>query len=291
MNISLNDLETCIGNCESCNIYHNQLIESNGFYVCPKTGFVSDELISVSSKEARTYTKEEKEKKIQNEPFIKLADRTIGNYYELKNFTSESSKRIKRALKIKNQTSQIKNLKQGYMEIEKRTDFFNIKFTKYVKELAKKIYKSSIENISLKGKNVKLMFVASLYLANQQGENSWGFNEFLNKVYFPENNIKKRLYACVKQIEIEVMPELKIKKQESITKFVAPIISKLNLSQDLETKIFNFFSKKEVKIWMNGKKPQSIIAGAIYYVSRQEGKLISEKKVAKAALVTEKTVS
>ncbi len=153
----------------------------------------------------------------------------------------------------------------------------------YVKKEALKYYRKSFENNLIKGRSIKGMVAACIYLACRIKCIPIGFNDILYETSISTNTVKKCYKIVIKNSNVKI-------PNTDLISFVPKYISDLGLNFDMEKitiKILKFYLKKSS---INGINPKGVCAGALYLASKLKNLKLKQKEIAEVVGITEVTL-
>ncbi|MHA1272207.1 MAG: transcription initiation factor IIB [Promethearchaeota archaeon] len=250
--------------------------------ICEQCGLVVIERnIDFSHSGVRAYNKHEKDKKERNGSPISILvpDISLSTIIDQKMINNPD---LKRAVKWNNHISwEKKNMLIAITELKRIAG--NLNLPDRIKKGAIRYYKQIFRKNILRGRSIKGMITACLYLACKQEKVPITFQEILEESAINHNIIKK----CYKIL----LQELNIKpKNMDPLSLIPRYIADLGLSIDIEKSVIKLMKKYLNSNQVLGKDPKGICAGAIYLIAKFKKQKVSQKQIAKVVGVTEVTL-
>jgi transcription initiation factor TFIIB len=184
-----------------------------------------------------------------------------------------------RRSKVSNSTH--RNLAHALSEINKITDKLNL--PRNIIETSSMIYRQAIKKQLIRGRTIRSVVVASIYMACRQ----CGVIRTLEDVARAGNISKKDAARNYRFLLVELRPAV---PQVNPLGYIGKIVSKLGLSgktERLATKILNQASEMKLT---GGRGPSGIAAACVYISSQITNEGRTQGEIAREAQVTEVTI-
>ncbi len=178
--------------------------------------------------------------------------------------------------------SETRNLQQAINVLEIYADKLHL--SNIIVEKAMQIYRKAFKNGLVRGRSIKAIIAASIYVACRMSHTPRDLREFENA--YPivnKKTIAQSYRLLVKNLNLKI-PVI------DPTIYVNKIASKLGLSQNIIQETLKILNKAEEIGATIGKDPVGIAAAALYMACQNSYPDITQKDVAKVAGVTEVTV-
>ncbi len=260
---------------------------------CVHCGLVLREAMIDRGPEWRAFTLEEKQKlrrtgpptiyrsydKMLSTTFRPYRD-TLGKRLPLK--TRQRMFRLRRLnLRARLHHSSIRNLRKATNEIRRISEKLNLPHM--LQEIAANIYRRILAKGLIRGRSIDSIAAASLHAACRMTRTP----RHLQEIVRVSGRDRKEITRCYRLIVLTL--GLKMPINRSI-KFVPKIRSKAGASQEVENRAVEILREAEQKGILMGKDPVGVAAAALYVAGRLGTEKVTQKRIAKAAGVTEVTV-
>ena len=253
--------------------------------ICKNCGLVlSDHLIDYR-KERRSFSTEERNlREHTGSPLTNLLP-DMGLTTKIDNtngLTAKNKQKFQRLKKWQNrQTWHQKNLSIAMNEIRRLCSQLHL--PDYVNESAATLYRKVYKKDLLKGRSIKSMVAASVYIICRQNNVPIPLKSITNLSLESEKTIRKAYRTILQELNLRV-------NSVDATTLISRIGGELKITNKIEQDAKKIVEKAKDLNMLVGKDPKGIAAAAIYIASLQNGKRRSQTSVAKAANVTEVTL-
>ncbi len=248
-------------NCPECGNRHIELDRLQAEYICKKCGLVIEE------------------GKLDNGYVSQAIQKRAINPYLLNSGTKETHGRIVKHSWLL--STREKNLKKGYDLIELIAGRLHLQ--EKVKREAQYIYKRALFEGLAVGRNKEALLHASIYIACLIHE----VPKTGMEITIRSETTKKQLYKAVKLITRKL--SIAVPKLDPID-LVPRYASSLKLSPKTITRTNEILEKIQTSNIKNGKKAETLVAGALYLATQQTGEKRSQREIANTVGVIEVTI-
>jgi len=152
-----------------------------------------------------------------------------------------------------------------------------------LKEKSIRLYKKVIEKNIPKGRSVDAMVAATIYVACRDSDTSCTLNDITDATGLRKNSIAK----CYRAILVTLNLQMPV---SDINQCVLRIASDMGISKKVKQHAIHILHFAQKRNHLAGKDPMGIAAAAIYIASMDHDENISQRKLAKAARITEVTI-
>jgi len=257
-------------------------IQEKGEIVCGQCGLVVNErILDTSHSGKRAFTKQEKEKREgTGSPIsILLPDMGLSTIIDK---TSIKSPDLKRAAKWNSRmTWDKRNMLIATTELKRIAS--NLNLPDHVKKAAIRLYINAFKKKLLRGRSINGMVAACLYFACRERKIPRTLQEILEESAISAKNVRRCYRTLIRELN------LKVPSTDPIS-LIPRYVAELGLDVDVEKmtiKILQVFISNNST---SGKDPKGLCAGALYLVSRQKNKRVSQKEIANIVGITEVTL-
>ena len=280
--------------CPECGSTDLFIDRENGEVVCRKCGLVIDETMLDMGPEWRSYTREEKESRtrvgapttltIHNKGLSTVIGQD-GLDGQRRRLTGDAKNRYQR-LRIRQTRSYVRgsaerNLMQAMNDLARFSDALSTPPS--VREQAAAIYRKALERDLVRGRSVRIMAAASLYIAIRMA----GLPRSLSEASRICRVKRKELARCYRLI----VRELGINTpRPSALSFLPRIAGEADVPSGAVEAAAKILREADMKRASLGKDPRGLAAAALYIASKMHGWNITQKELADAANTTEVTV-
>lgn len=258
------------------------LTEGFGQLVCQMCGLVLAERIpDFAHSGRRAFTQGEKSgRENTGDPISKLIPNisltTVIDKSQIKNPD------LKRAAKWDTRISwEKRNLLIATTELKRIAS--NLNLPEHVKEKAMGLYKAVFKKGLLKGRSINAMIAACLYFSLRSNRIPKTLDDILEHTAVSGRDIRKSYVTLVRELN------LKVPNRDPLS-LIPRYLSELGLNSDFELLVVDLIKKYKAKVYVSGKDPKGICAGAIYLASRLKNEDRTQKEIAEAVGVTEVTL-
>ncbi len=258
--------------------------------VCTSCGFVISTKLPDKGPEWRAFTPEQHEKKARvgaPSTFV-IHDKGLSTNIEkrdIRGFSSEKRAQLYRLrqwqTRIRFTTYQQRNLASALTEMHRVAD--SLKLPRSVLETAAIMYRKAIKKRLTRGRSVRGMTVATLYLACRQFELLRTIEELSQAAGIKVVEVARYYRLLVKNFGYSIPPQ---KAGSYITSFCG----KLGLNGEIETVAFRILqAAKELKLTY-GRAAKGIAAASCYIASKLFRNYRTQREVGEVARITEVTI-
>ncbi len=152
-----------------------------------------------------------------------------------------------------------------------------------LKEKAIHLYKKIIEKNITKGRSIDAMVAATIYAACRDSDTPRTLNDIIKATGLRKNSIAKCYRAILTNLNLQ-MPVYDIEQ------CVLRIANDMGISEKVKQYAITILDNAKKRNHLAGKDPMGIAAAAIYLASLDIGEKISQRELAKTAMITEVTV-
>ena len=279
--------------CPSCG--QNKVVTDDkiGELYCTYCGFVISENMVDMDAEYHSFSNDTKNK-------IRVGDRTslllhdmglstiIGKPNQdvtgkpISNMMKESFRRLRR----QNNRAQINSsLERNYVQAFSDMNNMKIKLalSDPIIETAAYRYRKAVEKGLTRGRTIKAMVGACIYLACRNAEISRSLHDIATSINISKKDLKKCYKSLLMEFEIIVPPPNPLSSVSKIGNIVG-------LSEKTKRQAMVILEKERDLGGLAGKDPNALTAAVLYVVGRAHGEIKSQRKISSAAGVTEVTI-
>lgn len=152
-----------------------------------------------------------------------------------------------------------------------------------LKEKSIRLYKKAIEKNIPKGRSVDAMVAATIYVACRDSDTSCTLKDITDATGLRKNSIAK----CYRAILVTLNLQMPV---SDIDQCVLRIANDMRISEKVKQHAIYILHFAKKRNHLAGKDPMGIAAAAIYLASMDHDENISQRKLAKAAMITEVTI-
>jgi transcription initiation factor TFIIB len=276
--------------CESKNLVTDV---EQGELVCGNCGLVIEQNILHQGAEWTAFTHEERKlkervgKPIRYSQFDKGLSTTIR--VDRDAFGRPLSPKVKREMwrlrrwqiRSKVHASQDRNLMMAMAELRRLSEKLHIPSS--VQEMAAVIYRKALDRGLVRGRSIAAIVAGSLYAACRFTKTPRTLNELTEASLRKQKEISRAYRILVQHLQIE-MPI------DDPMDYATKIAEKAGVSCDVEGLAIKIIREAKSSRATMGKDPSGLAAAALYIASRLRKEKITQKRLAKAAGLTEVTV-
>ncbi|MHA1145673.1 MAG: transcription initiation factor IIB [Candidatus Helarchaeota archaeon] len=277
------DLDEC-PECGSKNIIRDYV---RGELICSNCGIVLEDHIIDNSRGVRSFSPEERNARDQHgsPSTLMLPDKGLSTQIDKKtpnNMKARERQKFERIRKWQNRmTWQQRNLSIATNEIRRLASQLDLPDN--VSESAAKLYRKVYKKDLLKGRSIKCMVAAAVYVACRQQQLPIPLSKIARFTLDKEKSIRH----CLRIIQRELNIKVNTIHPKSL---IAQMASQLKLSNDIQKDATEIITKAEKKGMLSGKDPKGIAAAALYLASLKNEDRRSQNQVARVAGITEVTL-
>lgn len=262
----------------------------NAEIVCGECGFVIKTRFTDRGPEWRTFTPEEKKRKVRvgmPQTFM-LHDKGLTTKIDWRDFRGYSPEKQAEFHRIRHWQqrsrttgSNERNLSIALSEINKVSDMLSL--PKNIIENAAVTYRKAIKTNATRGRSIKMLAVAVLYLSCRQNRMVRSIGELSEASGINKKDIASNYRFLVKKLKLFVPP---MKPNRHITK-LSNQIGLDGITEGVAHKLL--LGAKKAKL-TSGKGAKSLAASACYIASKITGNHKTQREVSEAADLTEVTI-
>jgi len=257
-------------------------IQEKGEIVCGQCGLVINErILDTSHSGKRAFTKQEKEKREgTGSPIsILLPDMGLSTIIDKTNIKSPD---LKRAAKWNSRmTWDKRNMLIATTELKRIAS--NLNLPDHVKKAAIRLYINAFKKKLLRGRSINGMVAACLYFACRERKIPRTLQEILEESAISAKNVRRCYRTLIRELN------LKVPSTDPIS-LIPRYVAELGLDVDVEKMTIKTLQVFISNNSTSGKDPKGLCAGALYLVSRQKNKRVSQKEIANIVGITEVTL-
>jgi transcription initiation factor TFIIB len=277
-----------------CTVCNGQLIcdPDTGEEICGNCGIVVRENIEIAA-ERRAFTFEEMDKRYRTgEPTsLMMYDMGLSSFIDNKNIDANGKQiqgyseieRLRRLNKITvSNNSKTKNLTKAMREIRRITEILGIGTP--VAERAAYIYRKAFEKGLIKGRSIKGIVAATIYIACKDSGTPRSIHEIQEVI---GNADRKNIAYYYKFL----LREMKIHVPLPIpSNSISRIADRARLSEKTVRSALEILSLVDDSALLSGKNPVSLAAAALYLATIETGEHTTQLRIAIAADVSTVTI-
>jgi transcription initiation factor TFIIB len=178
-------------------------------------------------------------------------------------------------------TSLHRNLTQAMHAVTLLAEALHI--PRAVTDTAAVFYRKTLSLDLVKGRSIKSIAAASLYLACRLSQTP----RSLKQVADASPRSRKEIARCYRLLLRELSIHIPV---DSPTKYVPEIASKVGLDQQTQNEALALLTHATQQFAVTGKAPKGMAAAALYIASIRTKQKITQRAIAKASGVTEVTI-
>jgi transcription initiation factor TFIIB len=266
---------------------------SSGELICSSCGLVIKDTFLNSEPEWRAFTLADQKAQtrvgapMSMTKFDKGLSTTFQPFKDAHGRYLSSTKRLKMMrlrrwnYRAQQYTSIHRNLNQAMNAVTRLAEALHI--PRAVKNTAAFLYRKALNLDLVKGRSIKGVAAASLYLACRTSQTP----RSLKQVADVSSRNRKEIARCYRLLLHEL--NIKIPVDRPI-KYVPEIASKVGLDQHTQNQAIKLLTHAKKQLVTTGKAPKGIAAAALYIASIMKNKNITQREIAEASGVTEVTV-
>ena len=267
---------------------------SRGEIVCSNCGLIISEYIIDSGPEWRAFTSDEQLKKsrIGSPMTLTIHDKGLSTVIDWRGFDAYGRKlKPKRRIEVMRwrkwqlrssvYSSIARNLVQAMSILDRICSQLGL--PKSLREEAALIYRKAVEKGLVRGRSIESMMAASIYGACRIKKIPRTLDEIAVFTKYARKDVARCYRLLLKEVDLNV-------SLVDSNAFIPRIASELKLSGSVQHKAFEIIQEAKSKFITAGKDPKGLAAASLYIASILEGEKITQKEIAKVAMVTEVTV-
>jgi len=283
-----------ITNCPECgggSIYQDY---ERGELICEDCGLVIDDNYIDQGPEWRSFDMKQEENRARTGPTVSHLRHDKGLSTEIDSRGKDSQGRTLSSSK-KSQMYRLRkwqrrsrvsgaresSLISALSEIKKLTSKMGL--PKHVTERAASVYRDVIEKNLVRGRSIKIVSCAVVYLSCRKLEIPRTLDEFARESDFDRKDIGRTYRFLKRELNMKLKPT---KPQKYIQKFC----NELGLRGNVKRSATEIIDRAEERGMISGKGPTGLAAAAIYIAGIKEDKKRTQVEIADVADVTEVTV-
>lgn len=273
--------------CGSSSLVHDQ---ASAEVVCTNCGFVVATKLADRGPEWRAFTPEQHTKKVRvgAPSTFAIHDKGLSTNIErrdIRSYPSEKRAQLYRLRRWQRRTRfssyQERNLASALTEMHRIADPLNL--PKNILETAAIIYRKAVKKRLTRGRSLRGMTVATIYLACRQCKILRTIEELSQAAGINKFEVARYYRLLVKNLGYFVSPQ-------KAGKYIAKFCSQLGLSGETEEVAYDILqAAKELKL-TSGRAAKGIAAASCYIASKVLRDYRTQREVAEIALVTEVTI-
>jgi len=152
-----------------------------------------------------------------------------------------------------------------------------------VKDLARKIYRSSFERDLIRGRSTNTMVAAAIALACRQLQIPRSLDAIAGQSQSDKNEIARDVRLLIKELKLR-------NPTYDMAIFINQIGGNLGLSQKTQQLAFDILNKAKEKKITAGKGPRGLVAAALYIACLERGEKKTQREISEVSGVTEVTI-
>jgi len=265
-----------------------------GEIVCRNCGLVLEETVLDDGPEWRSYTPEEKETRtrVGLPPSLSIYDKglstnisqdgldshgrrlngeTKAKYFRLKK--RQSTARVAKAYE--------RNLLQALNELSRMAEKISAPYP--AREQAAALYRKALEKGLVKGRSIRNIVAACLYMALRISGTPRSLVQFAETLGIKKKELARCYRLVVGRLDIKV-------PRPRAEDFIMRISGKVHAPKEVVEEAIIILREAREKFMSFGKSPRGLAAAAIYYASKRKGTNFTQKEISIASGVTEVTV-
>jgi transcription initiation factor TFIIB len=166
-------------------------------------------------------------------------------------------------------------------ELERLSDKLHIPSS--IQSRAAVIYRKALDNGLIRGRSIAAIVAGALYAACRLAKIPKSLKEIAATSVREEKEVARSYRLLVRRLNLE-MPI------HNPLDYVSKIAVQAGLPGEIEGRAARIVREAQGKHLTVGKDPRGVAAAALYIACRQKGKKVTQKKIAKAANITEVTL-
>ncbi len=278
--------------CPECQSKNIGLSIQDGHYVCLSCGLVQDEIVIDSSPEYRVYSSEEARTKQRVGAPLSLLKVDKGLSTSIGTSDRDAfgrpispmrlarMRRLRR-LNLRESRSEIRNLRQALREISRIVS--ELGFPESVAETASLYYRKALKAQLVRGRSIKCMVAASVYLACRE----LNIPIVIKDLEAVSSENRKSIARCYRVI-VEKL-RIQVGRQDP-SYLINRLGDELKLTPQTKREAIKIIEQVRANRLDVGKSPMSIAGAAIYLACLRTGERRTQQMVAKAAKTTPVTL-
>lgn len=262
--------------------------------VCKNCGYVVTEKLVDRGPEWRAFNPEQRAKKVRvGAPFtFTIHDKGLSTHIDWRNrdiqgrkLPSKQRAQINRLRKwqkrVRVSGSMERNLASALSEMSRITD--KLSLPRNILETASVTYRTAIKESLIRGRSIKAMVAAAIYVACRRCRLMRTLDEVAEASGVEKKELGRSYRLLIRELDYFVPPA-------KTSKYVTTLLNKLVLNgkcAEVAHRILR--AAKELKL-TSGRAPKSIAAAVSYISSQITGEYRTQREIAEAAQITEVTI-
>ena len=279
--------------CPECESKNLVMDVEQGELVCGNCGLVIEDNILHQGAEWTAFTHQERKLKerVGNPTRYSHFDKGLSTTIRVDRdaFGRPLSPKVKREMwrlrrwqiRSKVHASQDRNLMMAMGELRRLSEKLHIPSS--VQEMAAVLYRKALDRGLVRGRSIAAIVAGSLYAACRFTKTPRTLNELTEASLREQKEISRAYRILVQHLKIE-MPI------DDPMDYATKIAEKAGVSSDVEGLAIKIIREAKNNRATMGKDPSGLAAAALYIASRQKKEKITQKRLAKAAGLTQVTV-
>jgi len=181
--------------------------------------------------------------------------------------------------KIKNSSE--KNLRIALLEIEKLKE--KLFLSDIVVERSAYLYRKSANSELIRGRSIKGMVGACVYVACREMDISRTINELSYNLQIPKKSLTKNYRLLLQNLSLKILTPDPVHR-------IIKIANNLELSENTKRESIKIFDRLKKHDLVSGKNPESIASTVIYMASILTSENISQKKISEISGISTVTI-
>lgn len=178
-------------------------------------------------------------------------------------------------------SSKDRNLSYALSELDRMSSALELPDN--VREAASVLYRRTIDEDLVRGRNIEETTSASLYAACRKARIPRSLDEISEVAKVDKKDIGKTYRYISRELGLQLKPA-------SPVDYIPRVISELDLSSKVRRKAEKLLEKAMEKGLTSGRSPLSMVAATVYITAANEGEKRTQREVAKVANIAEPTV-
>jgi transcription initiation factor TFIIB len=269
--------------CPECS--SSKVSKRRGELYCRNCGLVLEDQEIDTSKEYRVFDESDQGKERSGENLTYTKDdkglgTEIGNSSDLYNIPGSKRSKFYRMKKWDKRSQ-----RNGDREILRSLNniVYALNLPDMVAEEAARLCVKARENGLVRGRKTEVVSAAIVYLVSRNNGVPRTLTETAEVINEEERIVGKNYRYIARKLGLDIRP---VKP----TKLLPRYASNLGISGEVEGRVRSVIERGREKNFLAGRKPSSVISGAMYYVSCVDELGITQKSISEACGVTEVTV-
>jgi len=159
-------------------------------------------------------------------------------------------------------------------ELNLHSDMKKLIFSNYRKILSKKL---------TRGRSIRKMIAATIYLTMKQHQIRITFNDICNAFEISQQSLNRTINVIQKEMNFRI-------KQISPTNLLPKICSENHISQKVQKKAVEIINQVQKELNISGLKPAVIAAAALYLAGIIENEAMTQTEIASSFMVSDTSI-